>query len=408
MSENETEQKQPDPPETPAESKSSRRKPMTPELRRFLGPGRSWHDYDPATARQPNGPEDPAWSPEAEKESLREERTGSADAGEDSEPQFARVKIPPPDIAALPMKPPAQAISIHKPVLAAALCVALAVGVFLGTKVNRFKQGFVPRENADRTRFESKKFSGSSGDELIEHGFAAERAGDWERAVGYFVAADEMDPASHAAVFHAGQLCYDHADWESADRLLARAAHTAAYAGAANYLRGLIALRRKDLPAAEWFFEAASNAEPLNSAYYLQWGEALRRDHRPGDAIQRYEQAAMRAPTEQKLLVSRLKARLAKVETGNTSAVSAELEQKRRTGPLPVDLLLAEAALKIQAGEATGAAHLIEEAWATEQASTVPVVGALLSDMLFVEASRKYPEIARACRVKTVEASGSP
>ena len=99
----------------------------------------------------------------------------------------------------------------------------------------------------------------------------------------------------------------------------------------ANYFRGLIATRRRDLPAAERFFEAAATADPFTADYYYYWAEALRLDNHPQEAIPRYEQAERRARGEQDALRLPIQeARGPDPEAGETDKLKVESEEQAK------------------------------------------------------------------------------
>jgi len=144
-------------------------------------------------------------------------------------------------------------------------------------------------------------------------------------------------------------------------------------------------------------------AEPFTPGYYYYLGETLRRQGRSGEAVARYEQAATRTVNDQDAILSRFKARIAKVETADGVQVQTDVNQKRNTGPLTIDWLLTEAALKIRAGEFGQAAGLIGQARTSDPASLPTLFALCAADMLFTDAASKHPEIAEAMRV-----GGSP
>src|SRR5260370_40112663 len=110
----------------------------------------------------------------------------------------------------------------------------------------------------------------------------------------------------------------------------------------------MIASGRNDFPAAERFFEAATSAAPFNADYYYSLAETLRKDHRPKDAIARYEQAVRRAATDEERTICRFKARMAAVKAADIRPLSSEPQRKQTPGPLTADWLMPPAALEIQ------------------------------------------------------------
>ena len=159
----------------------------------------------------------------------------------------------------------------------------------------------------------------------------------------------------------------------------------------------MIATQRGDLPAAARFFEAAANANPFTSEYYYFWGEVLRMDFHPREAITRYEQAALRTNSTQEEKLNRFKIRMAEAEASESVKVNAELEKKKIEGPLPVDWMMTAAALRIRERHIDDAVQLLSQA----RSGTDPgLFAACVKDQVFRDASAKYPEVAQVCRLE--------
>ena len=384
---------------SPAPQRPSRRKPLTPELRRFLGPGRSWR----------------------EREAAREE--AEATGAIESAPEPGTADSPPPDDWAAPPEPirqpaatsdrprststpaavvPDQRISrvleMQTLAIVIGLLILLGASFYAGTKIRYLKAFLSSRQKPEMANLE-KKYPGLSADELVEQALAAERLGHWHEAAERLLVAKRRNVLQRGLVFHAAKLCYDHGDFETADRLLERAIAFGDQVDTANYLRGLIAVGRNDLPAAEHFFQAAINAEPFTPGYYYYLGEALRRDHKSKDAAVRYEQAAARTINESDATLCRFKARMAKIETADRPQLQTEVDRKRAAGPLSVDWILTDAALRLRAGEITEAAQLIRQARTGDEHRLAALFASCTSDILFTEAANKHPEIAEVCRL---------
>jgi len=279
------------------------------------------------------------------------------------------------------------------------LLILLGAAFYAGTKIRTLKAFVMAHGKPELQNVDVKKFPNLSADELVEQALAAERLGQWRDAVERLLVAKRRNPLYRGLVFRAGKMCYEHGDFSAADRLLGRAITYGEQADTANYLRGLIAVGRNDLPAAEQFFEAAILAEPFTPGYYFYLGEALRRENKSKEAIVRYEQAAARSPNEPDALLCRFKARLAKAETTDNLQLQSEVDKQRTSGPLSVDWLLTDAALKIRFGQIAEAAQAIQEARATDKGGLSTLFGSCTSDMLFIDAASKHAEIAESCRL---------
>jgi tetratricopeptide (TPR) repeat protein len=285
--------------------------------------------------------------------------------------------------------------------------LALILGAFLllgltfyfGKKFEYLKYMVRSRTKPSLSALQANSFPDASAEELIGKGLVEERLGNWKEAADRFIAAKYKNPSCPGLLFRVGKLYYDHNSFDVADTVLERAIAFGENIESANYYRGMIAQGRKDLPAAERFFEAASAAAPFNADYYYSWAEALRRDRRPWEAIIRYEQAAVRAADAEQN-VCRFKVRVTTVEAGETGQVSAELEKKRAAGPLSVDWLMTAAALQIHAGNIAEAVRLVKEARASDRSLLFGHFAACAGDKIFTSACQTYPELAQACRVE--------
>ena len=280
---------------------------------------------------------------------------------------------------------------------------ALLLTFYVGKKFDYWRYLWATRNRPKLGEQIPDKYPGVPANELVEQGLIIEHTGRWSDASELFIAAKHKDLQYRGILFRVGKLAYDKGDFDTADRLFARALAFGENIDAANYLRGVIATRRRDFPAAERFFEAATTAEPFVPDYYYYWAEALRLNHRPHDAIQRYEQAARRTRDDQDQTVCQFKVRMARLESGEDEKLKAEIEEQRRTGLLPLDWLLTEAGIAIGDNRIDDAVRSIMAA-RTAIPTTENGGGIFLSctsDGLFQNACRKHPLLADACDVKT-------
>lgn len=382
-------------PEPPA----SRRKPLTPELRKFLGPGRSWHDREAAK--------------EAAEDSERQAETAAAGTPMiESEPQPSALvpdpdrtsraeprRRPPPTPSVVPDQKISRAHEMQTVALIVCGFILLGAVFYAGTKARYLRALVASKNKTEIPNVDLKKYPGLTADELVEQALAAERLGQWHDAVERLLLAKRRNSTQHGLVFHAAKLAYDHGDFDGADLLLERAIAFGEQVDTANYLRGLIASGRNDLATAEQFFHAAIDAEPFTPGYYYYLADTLRKQHRSKEAATRFEQAANRTVNEQDALLCRFKARLAKVETADAGQLQSEIDQKRSAGRLTLDWALTEAALKIRAGESGQAAELIRQARVSDQASLPTAFASFTADTLFTDAATRHAEIAEAIRL---------
>jgi|tagenome__1003787_1003787.scaffolds.fasta_scaffold20979758_3 tetratricopeptide (TPR) repeat protein len=378
---------------------------MSPQLRRFLGPGRSWHEREAEKQREAEAEQETSDIADAPPIEPEESQTDWPSSGEAVPPPPSRPEkrrsAPAPSPAVVPDQKISRVLEMQTLVFIVGGFILVGAAFYAGTKVRYVKAFLAGRNKPEITNVDSKKFPGLTADELVEQALAAERIGNWKEAVERLLVAKRRNISYRGLLFRAGKLCYDHGDFDSADRLLDRAIAFGDQVDTANYLRGLIAVGRNDLPTAEQFFEAAVNAEPFTPGYYYYLGEALRREHRPNDAANRYDQAANRTVNEQDAALCRFKARMARSEIPDRSQLRTELEQRRAAGPLTVDWALTDAALKIRAGQFNEAADAIREARAGTKSGLPTLFASCISDMLFTDAAANHPEIAAACQLDT-------
>jgi len=389
------------------ERRSPRRQPLTPELRKFLGPGRSWHDREAAKEEaaeraQAAPPTYPYFEPTEAESSPPAQRSAPIPPQSKGERRRSAPSAP----AIVPDQKISRAIEMQTVAIVVGGIILLGTAFYAGTKARVLKT-FFARNKLEFAAADAKKFPGLSAEELVEQALAAERLGNWHDAVERLLVAKRRDPRYHDVIFHAARLCYDHGDFDGADRLFERAIAFGDQVDTANYFRGQIAVGRNDLPAAEQFFEAAITAEPFTPGYYYYLGETLRREQRPKEAVACYEQAATRTVNEQDAVLCRFKARIARSETADHPQLQTEVDQKRASGLLTADWLLTDAALKIRLGQFAEAAQLIQQARPSDDPRSAGLFASAVSDMLFTGAANNHPEIAEACRISGAAASPS-
>ena len=282
------------------------------------------------------------------------------------------------------------------------MIAALLVTFYVGKKVDYWRYLWKTRNKPKLGENIPDKYPGVSAAELVEQALVSEHAGNWNDASERFIAAKHKDLNYRGILFRVGKLAFDQGRYDTSDRLLDRAIAFRENIDAANYIRGLIATRRGDLPTAERLFETATKVEPFVPDFYYYWAEALRLDHHPHDAIQRYEQAGRRARDDQDLAVCQFKVRMARLESGEDEKLKAEIEQLRSTGILSLDWLLTEAGIALGDSRIDDAVRSIRAARAaiprTENGGGIFL--SCTGDVLFQTACKKHPLVADACDVK--------
>jgi tetratricopeptide (TPR) repeat protein len=380
-------------------AEQSRRTSLTPEQRRFLGAPRSLHERP-----EKENPDAPAVNTEeltsappraAPPGAPRLQRSISEKQPEGGIDKEQRERLKPAPVVMVDRKS-SRASEMLRAFLVIGALAMLFLAFYAGKKFAYWKYLIMSRNTPALSEKGVDKFPGVSSDELIKQALVAEQSNKWQEAVERLLAAKNKDHAHRGILFRVGKLLFDHRSWENADAAFERAIVFGEDVDKANYFRGVIATQRRDLAAAARFFEAAANASPFTSQYYYFWGEVLRMNSHPRDAITRYEQAALRASSAQEEKVCRFKIRMAEAEAAESVKVDAELEIKKSAGPLSVDWLMTAAALRIREGHIDEAVRLLSQA----RSGTDPgLFAACVKDQVFRDASAKHPEVAKVCRL---------
>jgi tetratricopeptide (TPR) repeat protein len=366
-----------------AESDPERLK-LTPEQRRFLGGPRSANPQPPTEQQSPR--QEPVSKTKSAAPPVSSQSTEtSAPAEHRTSRRVRKLKF-------------SNVFEMQYLALLLGGIVLLGATFYVGKKFEYWHYLIVTRNEAKIAAQATGDFAGASAEELVEHAVMDERLGQWDQAAKRLIAAKYKNISMGGVLFHAAKLYYDHSEFDAADRLLESSIGFGENVDAANYLRGMIASSRNDFPAAERFFEAAINAAPFNADYYYSLGETLRKDHKPKDAIARYEQAARRG-VESEQPICYFKARMAALEAGDVDPVSSELEQKRKLGALSIDWQMTDAAIAIQQGDTARAIKLIEDGREADRPQLDARFAACVGDRFFSAASQNNQELAQACRV---------
>lgn len=407
--------------ERPARPDWPRRRGLTPEQRRFLGAPRirekraetpGVHEDTRADATVPYLPEEaPADPPRTFDPSRRTEKAETATPSPIHEgEQETRETREPEDPDSGPSKkllrPDEERSRIpemQRALLILGALLLLGLTFYVGMRFPYWRHKLYSARNAPKLDQVRDKFPGISAEELVQQALKLERAGNKRDAAERYIAAKHKNLRYRGILQRVGRIAYDNGEFHTADKLFERAIAFGENIDTANYYRGLIAVRRKDLPAAQRFFEAAATASPFIADHHFYLAETLRMDHRPYDAIPRYAQAALLARTEEAATVCRFKMRMTRLEAAEMSKIGAEIEAERKSGTLPVDWLMTAAALHIREARVDEGVALIAQARAANQPG---LFVSCVADRFFVDAGQKNPAIAEACRVEAAPPPG--
>ncbi|CAN5569497.1 hypothetical protein BH20VER1_BH20VER1_17810 [soil metagenome] len=389
---------------------------MTPEQRRFLGTPRSREERAEQEAALPiAAPRKAETQPSSLPSHAAAPRPVLAPEEPQKPPAETRAPIAPDDASAVAREhqPPLLKLdtaSRHSEMLRAVLILgALLLFLFtfyIGKNFERWKYWLFSARNAPKLEETTPdKFPGVSSDELVAQALELERAGRTQEAIDRFMAAKRKNLLHRGILYRVGKLFYGAQDFDSADTLFERAIAFGENLDSANFHRGLIAVRRKDLAAARRYFEAAAEAEPFTGDFRYQLGEVLRLDHSPGAAIGQYRQAAALARSPLEATVCAFKIRMARLEAAEAPRVAEELAEKQAAGPLPVDWMMTAAALNIRQGDIGEGLRFLANARAGMDPG---VFASCVTDIFFRRASEIHPAIAEATRLEFHPASSFP
>ncbi len=374
---------------------------LTPEQRRFFSTPRARPETPASPPENAENVQPPDEKGEKERDFARATLEEAApplarERGKSTVPENATVREKGGHLTArVPGNKTARKLETQHAALIIGLLVVIGLTFYVGRKFDYWRYLWDTHTKATLPeKTNANLYPGVPAADLIHEALVAENRGFWQEAARKLIAAKHKDLRYRGILFHVGKLAYDHGDFDSADKSFERAIAFGEDVDLANYFRGLIAVRHRDLAAALRFFEAAANASPFTADYYYYWGEALRMNHQPNEAISRYEEALLRARSEQDKTVAKFKIRMARMEAAQAPQVSDEVEKKKTEGPLPVDWQMTEAALELRQGRIDQAVQIINKARAANEHG---LFSSCAADMLFFEAAKKYPSLAAAC-----------
>ncbi len=376
----------------PSGQPGGRRRGLTPEQRRFLNKPRSVPN-EPADEAEPESQTTaPPWAEALARPGMpAAEKSDATSAPEEADEAPAGVAV------VQQVDKGSRAIELQQAVLILGAILLLGLAFYGGTKLSYIKFLVASRNTPKLDENAPDQYPGIAAPDLVRQALLDERAGKWQDAADRLLAAKRKDLRYRGILFRVGKILYAQRNFEPADEAFERAIAFGENVEAANYYRGLIAVRRRDLTAAERFFEEAVNAAPFVSDYHYYWGETLRLDLKPKQSLPHYEQAILLARTEQDATVCQFKIRMGRIEAAEGSAVSEELARNEAAGPLSVDWLMTSAALQIRGGKIEEARQLILQARAGQAPG---LFASCVNDFYFHDAAQKYPELAEALHLE--------
>ncbi len=286
---------------------------------------------------------------------------------------------------------------MHRAILIVGALVLLGLTFYVGVRFPYWKYKVFASRNAPKLEGTvANKFPGVSPDELVRQALELERAGKMQDAAEHLLAAKHKNLDYRGILARVAKIAYESKNFEVADQLFERAIAFGENVGEANYYRGLIAVRRKDLPAARRSFEAAEAAEPFVPEYPFYLAESLRLDHHARESIPLYQRAALLIKSPDQEAICRFKIRMALLEAAEAPKLREEVKAQEAAGQLSVAWLMTAAALHIREGQVDEGVPYILLA---RDAGEPVIFAACARDAYFIEASHKHPRVAEVCQV---------
>ena len=160
----------------------------------------------------------------------------------------------------------------------------------------------------------------------------------------------------------------------------------------ADFILGLLHLTNKEMDLAESSFASAVARDPARPDFYFFWGECLRRDGKPLEAVKRFRSALLRNQYENAEGLYQLKLWLSEIQADQEAAsgTNKEIDTALALPRPPYEALFAAAARRLKAKQPKEAADFIRRA----QAITEPAVfRVIMQDPTFLEEQNR-PELA--------------
>lgn len=225
----------------------------------------------------------------------------------------------------------------------------------------------------------------------VDDAFEATKKGRYPEARQRFTALKEKHPEwPSMAVEVARDALYEH-DTQAAQNILGVLTANRLTPDA-EFMLALLHLTNKEFDLAEIAFGTAVALDPARADFYYFWGECLRRDGKPQEAIDKFRSALLRNQYENSEGLFQLKLWLSEIQADKeeSSGGGKEIDAALAQPSPPYEALFAAAGRAIKVGRFADAAHFITKA----QVITEPTVfRVILQDPTFLEESPR-PEMA--------------
>lgn len=293
-----------------------------------------------------------------------------------------------------------QRFSLLLVLLVSCLCLALGgvVGSLLPRPVPPAPVGERPEGTTDHLKLLTQ-----TDEEALDAAYAARHALRFAEANQRFAALGQAHPAWGKLALETGRTQLYEGDLSHAVVSLKTAMERGWRASEAHCLLGVTCQAQKAYPQAELSFASAVALDPTQPDYYFLWGECLRAQGKPLEAISKFRSALLRNQYETANGLYQAKVWLTGIETnqeaadGTNAAIDEALQQTRP----PMEALVAAAARDLKAGNSQAASrHLLS----ARDRSDAAVFAFLLGDPIFAPL-RGQPEFASPRRAAPAASS---
>ena len=225
----------------------------------------------------------------------------------------------------------------------------------------------------------------------VDTAFESTKKGRYDDARRQFGALREKHPEWPSMAVESARACLYQHDTQQAQNILGVLTANRLTPDA-DFMMALLHLTNKEFDLAEESFGLAVALDPARPDFYYFWGECLRRDGKPQEAIEKFRAALLRNQYENAEGLFQLKLWLSEIEadkeesSGAAKEIDAALAQPRP----PYEALFAAAGRAIKATRFAEAADFITKARAITEPAVFLVI---LQDPTFLEEAAR-PQLA--------------
>jgi tetratricopeptide (TPR) repeat protein len=227
----------------------------------------------------------------------------------------------------------------------------------------------------------------------VDKGYESLANGNPMEAVERFQAAKDIDPRLPGVYVEMGLAWSRMKNPVEADTMFLKAIRTGEDAPRAHYHRGVLLAGAGSFPESFQEFRSATELAPFDPYPWFFWGEALRAQGKPAEAVEKLQKAEVRAVEQSDLFVIRTKRLLCMIEA-QSPEVEAHIDSELAKSEPGGEWLLAAAAHRLRHEQYAEAGPLLQRAKAALQ----PLFFRYLLADKFFDLYRGRPEVAAAIK----------